>query len=184
MTKKEKAAFLKKERIFCDLVNSFDRTGISPINIRISCLIVQQNKEDLSNIIDLVNSLGIKEFTFSIPCIPHEYGSHYIPIKDLRYPIKKVEEHAAKIKFPLIFVEIPFCVFGESKSRIDNKCGPPNLGKHCQPTERYKTHIKDMPSYRLKKKAPMCDDCKAFYICDGFFVKDIDKFGTGDLKPV
>ncbi len=157
----------------------------SSIKIRISCLIVQQNKEDLVNIIDLVNSLGIKDFTFSIPCIPSdEYVSHYIPIKDLGVFIKEVEQHAAKINFPLIFIEIPFCVFGESKSRIDNKCGPPNLGKYCQPTGRYKTHIKDMPSYRLKKKVSICDHCKASGICDGFFVKDIDKFGIGDLKPV
>ena len=41
-----------------------------------------------------------------------------------------------------------------------------------------------LPASRLKKKAEICKKCKASSSCDGFFVNDIVKFGTGELKAI
>ena len=155
------------------------------IEIQISCLIVQQNKNDLLKIVDLINKLGIKDFYFSIPCLTEEDCSFYIPLKDLKTHIKKLYDYALKINPQTMFLEIPFCVFGVfNLKNINNTTQPPNLGKYNQPIEKYKTSIPDLPSYRAKKKTNMCNKCKAFNHCDGFFINDINKFGIGKLQPI
>ena len=90
------------------------------------------------------------------------------------------------MNYKVSFTEIPYCVFGYiDRARINNTCLPPNLGKYSQPPKILKTPIKDIPSYRLKRKIEMCKNCKASPFCDGFFINDIDRlFGTGDLEPL
>jgi len=175
---------------------SFDETlkGIrellekSQIQVQISSLIVKQNKDDLLNLIDLVNGLGIKDFYFSIPCIlknKEGYSSYYIPLKDLQQAVRKAYHYSLEKNFDLHFKEIPFCVFGIiDREKINNINAPPDLGKHCQPPEEYRTHIKDLPSYRIKTKPKMCSKCRCFNFCDGFFLNDFEIFGTGDLEPI
>ncbi|MCG2717516.1 MAG: radical SAM protein [Nanoarchaeota archaeon] len=159
------------------------------IAVQISCMVLQQNKDDLINIIDLVKELDIIDFYFSVPCFSNNDSSYCLPFKKLGPYIKEVYDYAARINYPIRFMEIPFCVFGDicyddALTSIDNQCGPPDLGDNCQPPEKYKTSMKDIPSYRVKKKVGMCKDCKCMDFCDGFFVNDINKFGTGKLKPI
>jgi len=158
------------------------------IKIQINSLILQQNKDNLLDLMDLVESkLNIKDINFSIPCITNcSYYSYYIPFKDLGPYVRKIYDYALKMNYKISFTEIPYCVFGYiDRARIDNAGLPPNLGKYCQPPKPVKTSIKDMPSYRLKRKIKMCKNCKASPFCDGFFINDIDRlFGTGDLKPL
>jgi len=156
----------------------------SNIEIQISCLIVNQNKDNLIELVDLVKGLGITDFYFSIPCVAYNDYSFYIPSKNLGPYAKDVFNYGLKINYNIQFMEIPYCVFGRIDESINNSCGPPNLGKHCQPSEKFRTSIKDLPSYRIKRKVDMCNSCKASSFCDGFFVNDIDKFGVGDLKPI
>jgi MoaA/NifB/PqqE/SkfB family radical SAM enzyme len=155
------------------------------INIQISCLVLKQNKNDLLNVVDFITNLGIENFYFSIPCLEEEPPSFYIPIKDLSPILNKLYKHVLKVNDNIRFLEIPFCVFGEfNLKNIGNMCYPPDLGKYNQPPERLKTSTLDLPSYRVKKKIEICKGCKAFNSCDGFFVNDIDKFGTGNLKKI
>lgn len=158
---------------------------ISPnIQIQISSLIVQQNKNNLIDLVDFVKRLKINDFYFSIPCIPNGDYSYYIPLKDLGPYVKRVYDHVLKIDYSIKFMEIPYCVFGKVNESINNSTLPPNLGKYCQPPQKHKSPIKDVPSYRLKKKIDMCNNCKCSNFCDGFFVKDINKFGVENLKPI
>lgn len=156
------------------------------IKIQLSCSIVEQNKRDLLNIFDFVNDkLGIKNFYFSIPCLQEKDSSFYVPFKDLSSYAKPLYNYALKANNEIKFLEIPFCIFGKlNLTNIDNKCVPPNLGKYNQPPEPVKTSIPDLPSYRLKRKPKMCLGCQAFDYCDGFFINDIDHFGTGKIRPI
>jgi MoaA/NifB/PqqE/SkfB family radical SAM enzyme len=155
------------------------------ISIQISCLIFNNNKNDLLKIIDFVDDLGIKNFYFSIPCIEENDYSFYVPLKDLAEYLIPAYRYGLKINKEIKFLEIPFCVFKDfNLNNINNTIGPPNLGRYNQPPKSVRTSIPDLPSYRLKKKTIMCQKCKANKYCDGFFVNDIDKFGTGNLKPI
>jgi len=154
------------------------------IQIQISCLIVQQNKENLIELLDLVRKNNISNSYFSVPCVSNDDYSYYVPMKDLGQYVKKVYEYSKELKYPLKFLEIPYCVFGEFSNSIDNLTKPPDLGKFCQPPKEFRSKEKDTPSYRLKMKIDMCKDCSCSNKCDGFFVNDIDKFGTGKLKPI
>lgn len=157
------------------------------IKIEVSCLICQQNKNDLFKLVDFINKLGIKDFYFSIPCLvaKRDYSAFYLPLKDLKPIVSKLYQYVLKANPEIRFLEIPFCIFGRfDPYHLKNKVLPPNLGKYNQPPEVYKTKIPDLPSYRLKKKVSFCEQCLAFDYCDGFFVNDLNLFGTGKLRPL
>jgi MoaA/NifB/PqqE/SkfB family radical SAM enzyme len=154
------------------------------IQLQISSLILRQNKEDLSNIVNLVNEIGVDDFYFSIPCIARNPDKWYIPIKDLQNIIKKIYFYALKVNQNTQFLEIPFCIVGViNLNNICNTTQPPHLGKYNQPPAAYKTEIPNLPSYRLKKHLDFCKNCVAIDYCDGFFVNDIKKYGIGKISP-
>ncbi len=158
------------------------------IKIQISCLIMEQNKKDLLNMVDFINDLGVNNFYFSVPCLvemPEKDYSFYVPFKDLPPYLRKLYKYALKTNKDIRFIEIPFCVFGDfNLKNIDNQCYPPNLGKYNQPPKNLRTPIPSLPSYRLKKKTNMCKGCRASGHCDGFFVNDVNRFGTGNLQKL
>jgi MoaA/NifB/PqqE/SkfB family radical SAM enzyme len=161
----------------------------SRVNIQISSLILKENKNDLLNIVNLIDKLGIKNLYFSIPCLVNnlsqDYSSFYIPFKNLGPYLKKLYKYALKVNDKIFFLEIPFCVFGAfNPKNIKNTSLPPNLGKYCQPPNIYKTSISDLPSYRVKKKIKICNNCRASSHCDGFFSNDINRYGIGNLKSI
>jgi MoaA/NifB/PqqE/SkfB family radical SAM enzyme len=151
------------------------------IHVNVSCLIMQNNKEDLCKIVDLVKSLGITDFYFSVPCLSNSDDSYYIPLKDIPVYARKVFEHSKKIKFQVQFHEIPYCVIGKDDLCINTQTRPPELGKYCQPPEKFKSKIRNIPSYRLKKHLDFCKKCSCCTKCSGFFVNDIERFGSGSL---
>ena len=172
---------------------SFDATikGINNLRsfsdalfIQIGSLILQQNKEKLIDIINLVQKLKINHFYFSVPCVYNEDFSYYVSIKELQKYALPLFLYSNKKKIQVDFEEIPYCVFKEIDDCIKNHPNIPDLGRHCQPPTAVKSHLKDIPSYRLKTKTNICKSCKADVFCDGFFVNDIRKFGTGNLKPL
>lgn len=154
------------------------------IQVQVSSLIVKQNKNDLIGLIKLMSELNIRDFYFTIPCVPDKDYSYYIPLKDLGPYVKRAYDYAQRIYFKLVFMEIPFCVFGKYSLLIKNRCGPPDLGKYCQPPKEHNSGLKDLPSYRLKKRVEICNKCRYWRICDGFFVNDVDKFGVEGLRPL
>ena len=156
----------------------------SNIQIQITCLITQQNKNYLKEIISLVKELGIIDFYFSIPCVKNNNYSYYLPFKDLCPYVRNAYNYAAEIDYQVSFMEIPSCVFNIISDSINNMPLPPDHGNHCQTLKALRTSVKDLPSYRVKKKIKMCNICKVKDTCDGFFLNDIKKYGAGNLKPI
>jgi MoaA/NifB/PqqE/SkfB family radical SAM enzyme len=155
------------------------------VHVQISCLIMQQNKDDLINIVKLAQKLKIKDIYFAVPFLARKDDySYYLPMRDLAPYVRQIYNYTAQVNYPVRFTEIPYCVFGVVSELINNNSLPPDLGKYCQPDKEYRTNIKDLPAYRLKKKVNMCYKCKCINFCDGFPVNDIDKFGPGNLKPI
>ena len=91
----------------------------------------------------------------------------YIPLKELSPYVKKIYEYSLKINYKILFYEIPYCIFGRIDNSIVNKLKLSNL-----------------PPYRIKKQTEMCNECRCSNFCDGFFVEDIKRFGTRNLKPI
>jgi len=149
------------------------------IEIQISCLIVEQNKDGLVDLVDFVRKLGIGDFYFSIPQILKNARKplYYIPIKHLGSYVKSAYYYASKNDFQIDFLEIPYCVFGWFDESMDNRCPYPNSGK-CLHDIRNKSNIV------VKKKIKMCNLCKYSDSCDGLFINDFIKYGVGNLKPI
>lgn len=155
------------------------------IQIQISSLILKQNKDDLLNIVDLVEEMGVKDFYFSIPCIARKSSGWYIPIKNLKDTVRELYFYALKVNQNIHFLEIPFCVVGEfNLKNICNVTKPPHLGKYNQPPKIHKTEVPNLPSYRVKKHMNFCKNCIAVDYCDGFFVNDVKRYGIEGITPL
>ncbi len=158
------------------------------IELYTSTLILQQNKNDLLKIIDLVNQLGSSYHTIGVPCLVTRdrscSASFYLPFKDLPPYIKPVYQHIARTKQNINFLEIPFCVFGEFNTIIASLSGPPDMGSYWKAAPDQQTEDKDTPAYRKRKKIAMCDHCRYFNHCGGFYINDIEEFGAGELHPI
>ena len=154
------------------------------IRLQISTLILKQNKDDLTKILDLVKKLNVTDNYFSTPFFANEDFSYYIPLKELPKYTKKIYQYAKKAGTKTNFMEMPFCLFETYDTIIDNQSTPPDLGENCQPANEHKSEKKDWPKYRLKEKIELCEECGCNDICDGFIKKDIEYFGTGNLKPI
>ncbi len=158
---------------------------ISPlIRLDLNTLVMQQNKDDLFNILNLALGFNPLEFGISVMYVKYDKNySDYVPIKDLGDYVGKIFRHVSQNNLNAVFFDIPYCVFGVYDERIIMP-QPPDLGKYNQPREMFKSNIKDLPSYRIKTKADICKKCRLAGKCDGFLVNDIKKFGTGNLKPI
>lgn len=151
-------------------------------NIKINSLIVRQNRENLIELYRLMLTFTDWENCFfSVPCLSNNEKSFYIPIKDLHLDTIPLIYYGMMNDTPPIFSEIPFCVFDFEYPFI-HQGGPPSQGLQ-QPPKPYRSHIKDIPTYRLKMKPSMCKQCLLHENCDGFFSNDLNRYGTGDLHP-
>lgn len=111
-------------------------------------------------------------------------SSFYIPFKNPKEYAKGAYDYALKNDLKIQFNEIPFCVFGTpDRSHIKNKISVPELG-NSQPPKEVRSEKRNVPTYRLKKKLEMCEECQCRDFCDGFFVNDVEKYGTGQLEPL
>ena len=156
----------------------------SQIEVQTSFLVMKQNRDDIIGFIKLMRKLDITDYYLSAPFVKNDDYSYYIPLKDLGKYVRPALDYARRNSWPIKFMEIPFCVFGQFDEKINNSVSPPNMGEYCQPREKFRTKIKDLPSYRLKKKIPMCKKCECVDFCDGFLVNDIDFYGVKGLKPI
>jgi MoaA/NifB/PqqE/SkfB family radical SAM enzyme len=164
---------------------SFGKTIKAPhIKLVLSSLILKQNRDDLKGIFDLAQGLKSDLFYFSIPCIAGNDEAYYIPYRGLEEYVRTVVIHGLENYYPLYFKDIPYCVFGFFNVWTNNRTYPPDLGRYNQPPDKFKTEIPNLPSYRLKTKISICSECLVNKLCDGFYVNDIQKYGSGDLKPI
>lgn len=146
------------------------------INIAIKSLVLKQNKNDLLNIANLVNRLKIKFLEFKVPHLNvADIDSFYIPIKNLGPYVKKIYNNSINSKIEITFFDVPYCVFGAI-----NKKNIKNNYQYNQPI----TKNLPLPSCQIKRKIKMCGNCQANNYCAGFFVDDVNKFGTGELSPI
>jgi MoaA/NifB/PqqE/SkfB family radical SAM enzyme len=170
---------------FRETIRGIINLSKTKIKIQISTLITAENKNDLTQLADLIKGIGITDFYISVPLLSFRGNrSFYVPLKDLKPHLKKIYDYSKKIDYDIKFFEIPYCVLGFFNESINNKTYPPDLGKYCQPIKKHKTNIKDMPAYRVKIKTKICKKCLCDSICDGFLKRDIEKFGVGDLMPI
>jgi MoaA/NifB/PqqE/SkfB family radical SAM enzyme len=130
--------------------------------------IVQQNKEDILNILQLALKFKPNYFSFDTPYLYPGVtdNSFYVPYKDLKPHIKKVTDYISKSNTGnILFNDIPYCVF-ESDNRMVI------MSPHFIKLKKWKTKFK------------MCKNCKLSYKCDGFYLNDVKKYGIGDLNPI
>ena len=151
------------------------------IKFEITTIVVKQNKDDLVNIVDFVNHLRVNSHRFSTVFLMEDIKNieaFYIPLKNLPVLVKPLYSSILQIESKARLFEIPFCVVGKLDTKnIDNQVNIPQY----VPRKEQREWI---PSYRRKKKIEMCKKCKAFDFCDGFLVKDINRFGTGKLQAI
>lgn len=153
--------------------------------LMIHTLILQQNKEDILNIFKLALRLKADKFCVSVLCVAAEaYYEFYVPYKDISPYVSKLADCTSdNCMGRVYFNDIPYCVFG-----FDNKqvvmTTPPDLVDYSQPPKGYRSETKNLPVYRIKTRLEMCRDCKVSCKCDGFYLNDIKRYGTGNLKPI
>ncbi len=167
---------------------SFEKTmmGIEmiaelPIALELSTLIVEQNKEDMMNIIFLLEKIKPDKFIISTPGIVDDF-SFYVPYKELKKYLQCVYDYVIEKKLSVYFSDIPFCIFNDKGSgHILFSQAPSISGK-------YKPHgiklIGGAPEYRLRKKIKMCQNCSMIDSCSGFKVNDVKNFGVGKLSAI
>ncbi len=155
------------------------------VGLMIHTLVLQQNKEDLLNIFKLALGLKMDKFCISVLCIAADgYYNFYVPYKSLRQYIAGLIGYTADKNIGNVyFNDIPYCIFGFDNRQVVMTT-PPDLGNHNQPPADFRSEIRNLPRYRLKTKAKICESCSLSYKCEGFYLNDVKKFGTGSLKPV
>jgi MoaA/NifB/PqqE/SkfB family radical SAM enzyme len=162
------------------------RSDHPELKLQVSTLVTEQNKTDLSNIIDLMIDLKVSDYYMAQAMIKFNNDKvfWYLPLKDMGKYVLAAYQHASKKKFPLKFMEVPYCVFGFYDESIINNCLPPDHGSFCQPRKEVSSWVKDLPSYRVKIKIDMCGPCKYSHKCDGLIKNDVDRFGVDSLKAI
>jgi len=175
----------RKKNSFNQAVNAIKNFKKLGIDVKINSLIMKHNKFDLINLFKLMSGFTQwKNCFFSVPCLSQFSmpESFYLPIKELNeYILPLIYYGMINEIFPQ-FTEIPLCSIGFNYPYI-LKSGIPPRGIQ-QPPEHFKSDQKDIPNYRVKKKIEMCKKCSVEDKCDGFFANDVDRYGSGDLKPL
>jgi MoaA/NifB/PqqE/SkfB family radical SAM enzyme len=156
------------------------------MRILLHTLIMRHNRDDLIGIVGLAREIGAAEgMHISVPCLAERDDSYYLPFRELAPYARRLYSHIKENGLKVHFLDIPFCVFGEYEpSYMANDNRVANLGSHCQPQKIFESGVKDLASYRLKKKVEICQGCSCDSVCAGFYKNDVEKFGTGTLKPI
>jgi pyruvate-formate lyase-activating enzyme len=184
-TEKIHDSITRSKGSFKDLIKAIDNISrYKSVVIDLNTLIMQENKDDLLNILTRALSFNPREFGISVMYVKEkENYKHYVPIKELGIYIPPLFKKVVSENLNVKFFDMPYCIFGEY-SNIIMMPKPPNLGKYNQPGGKFKSEIKDLPTYRLKTKVKLCEDCILSDKCDGFLINDIKKYGTGKIKPI
>lgn len=172
----------RKPGCFDAAINALSFFRSRAIDISINSLITQENREDLINLYRLMLTFtSWQNCIFSVPCLSLLETSFYLPIHALHTDCIPLIYFGGMNETPVRFTELPLCTFGFEYSHIIHG-SPPSQGLQ-QPPARFRSHLKDVPSYRLKEKPSMCATCRLNHKCDGFFTNDLHRYGTGHLKP-
>lgn len=156
--------------------------------VYISMMPVRQNRNDLIGIAKLAKELGVTSVSCNMTYLTtsatnaKEPSEFYIPTKDLPRYMSPLYEYLLKTNSQMSFLEFPYCLFETIEPEIIINS---QMIMHSQ--TKY-TFLKDQKSgtapHRDKVKTDICRECRANERCDGFFRLDIERYGTGDLKPI
>ena len=159
---------------------SFDKSietikNLSNSNIKliITSLIFKQNL----NFLEMIYELALKytpNFTLGMPFIIDLESSRkfYIPYNSLIGKINKLIQHT---QYQIKLIDIPYCIIGFNY-KYAFFSNPPELGIQ-QPPSEIRTHLRNIPSYRVKIKLPFCRQCILNQKCAGFLKNDIKFYG-------
>lgn len=154
------------------------------IKVYITSLIMKQNYKDVLNIFKLASKFS-KKISFGIPCI-----THLVDASDFVVSFDKIRPYllgllllSDKKECSLMILDIPYCIFGFYRKEIMISSPPLTAGSYSVP-EIFRSGLKYFPSYRIKSKIGICQECKLNNICDGFYDKYIELFDLSYLKPL
>ncbi|MDD5537699.1 MAG: radical SAM protein [Candidatus Omnitrophica bacterium] len=163
-------------------IKNIKRSGAP--QVLLTSLLLQQTKNVLEDTFDLMYALGCDDLYFAPAFVSNDDYSYYVPQKFQGRYWRRLLRHALRLRRPVRFCDVPFCVLGFDNDFTDNTQKPAFLGSYFQPSGGQKTAVPDLPRYRRKIKVKICAHCAAAGRCDGFLVNDILRYGIGNLKPV
>lgn len=152
--------------------------------ISISPLILRQNLDDLIPLYELVKSLNVESFSFSMTYLTKECDeSYFVSSKELYHHLSFFFDYVSNYDFKVAFLEFPFCLFGKISLQklVDSGLILNNMGKYEFLGDKNKDN--NSSTHRKKVHVELCSKCKARDFCDGFFEKDVELFGTGSIEP-
>jgi len=164
----------RKEGSFRLVMQALNNLSKTSIGITFCTLIVKQNMFDMKHLFELMRMYS-NDIHASVPCIADGNYDFYIPAS--QFNVFK------SIYTPdVTFDDIPYCVLGQYADNL-RFTSPPDQGTQ-QPRPGLASEIRNVPVYRLKAYAPMCDSCSLRPKCGGFYKNDLDKFGSEGMKPL
>lgn len=99
----------------------------------------------------------------------------YIPLKDLGPSLNLLLDTG---NFEI--ADIPYCTVGRYHEKILST-SPPDAGNQ---QTKFKSSVRNLPSYRVKIYPPICDNCSLRDKCSGYYKNDYDQFGSGNCKSL
>ncbi len=175
----------RKKDAFKNTMQAIDNFRELGIEISAHTKILKANINYLEELYDLLREVNTNKGLVEVGLISiaqKELLPHYVPIKDLSKPLLDLIKYAEHKNCKLLLQDIPYCVLGFDYPDI-TFTEPPELGQQ-QPPADLQSSERNVPRYRLQKQVAMCADCTLKNKCKGFYVNDVDRFGTGKLKPV
>ena len=139
------------------------------------------NINHIKTLYDFLAQLLKRDHLFQIRtiCIVDEaietLGPVYVPLKDMGDALNTLLDIEN-----IEVADIPYCVIGRYHENMLST-SPPDIGTQ---QSKFKSEVKNLPSYRIKIYPPICDSCSLRDKCGGFYKNDYDKFGVGDCKAL
>jgi MoaA/NifB/PqqE/SkfB family radical SAM enzyme len=145
--------------------------------------VLVQNKDHLIELARLSAKIPCESLSIHMTYLTHSDDNFYVPTKDLGKYLNPLYELHLKDNIPIFFVEIPYCVFDKIDPQL--LLSAQNIYHRENKFEEIGDKSgREIHESKIKLHLKMCHSCAAFDICDGFFKKDVDNFGVGDLKPL
>ena len=176
---------------FEDTIAGLQNCADQGISIIGTTIVTAYNKDTLEDIIKLIvsiakdnleaiyiNAAGIGELTYSYT------RDWFVPTKDLSEAILKIADNPQYDPLPILFIDIPYCVFGRYDDRASACYNVPNIGAHKILNGKASEEDPGIPHYRIKERIPVCASCDLREECSGIARNEIRMFGYYGLKAV
>lgn len=147
------------------------------IRIEILSMITGHNYKDIIEIFTLASRYA-PIIRFGIPGIPDIPAIDGRPImvnfRKLKPYLLGLLKTSDKTGARLIVNDIPFCILGFYRPDIVNRTSPPITSQTYSIPDDVRSPVPGLPSYRVKRRIALCNDCEFSVKCDGFFSTYLD----------